>query len=116
MVATGYNGSVSGTEHCLDHDCLMVEGHCVRTSMQRSMRVLQGAERGIPKGFTAYVTHFPCLNCTKQLLQVGCKRVVYIHQYRIDEYAEYLYREKEVELVHLPLEVVKEAIAEADFI
>ena len=67
------------------------------------------------KGFTAYVTHFPCLNCTKQLLQVGCKRVVYIHQYRIDEYAEYLYREKEVELVNLPIEEVKRAIAEADF-
>ena len=116
VVATGYNGSVSGTEHCLDHHCLMVEGHCVRTLHAEVNAILQGAERGIPKGFTAYVTHFPCLNCTKQLLQVGCKRVVYIHQYRIDEYAEYLYREKEVELVHLPLEVVKEAIAEADFI
>ena len=62
------------------------------------------------------MSHFPCLNCTKRLLQVGCKRVVYIHQYRIDEYAEYLYREKEVELVHLPIEEVKRAIAEADFI
>ena len=116
VVATGYNCSVSGTEHCLDHDCLMVEGHCVRTLHAEVNAILQGAERGIPKGFTAYVTHFPCLNCTKQLLQVGCKRVVYIHQYRIDDYAQYLYREKEVELVHLPLDVVKEAIAEADFI
>ena len=116
VVATGYNGSVSGTEHCLDHDCLMVEGHCVRTLHAEVNAILQGAERGIPKGFTAYVTHFPCLNCTKQLLQVGCKRVVYIHQYRIDEYAEYLYREKEVELVNLPIEEVKRAIAEADFI
>lgn len=116
VVATGYNGSVSGTEHCLDHDCLMVEGHCVRTLHAEVNAILQGAERGIPKGFTAYVTHFPCLNCTKQLLQVGCKRVVYIHQYRIDDYAQYLYREKEVELVHLPLAVVKAAIAEADFI
>ena len=62
------------------------------------------------------MTHFPCLNYTKQLLQVGCKRVVYSHQYQIDEYAEYLYREKEVELDHLPIEEVKKAIAEADFI
>ena len=116
VIATGYNGSVSGTDHCLEDGCLMGEGHCVRTIHAEVNAILQGAERGIPKGFTAYVTHFPCLNCTKQLLQVGCKRVVYIHQYRIDEYAEYLYREKEVELVHLPLEVVKEAIAEADFI
>ena len=96
VIATGYNGSVSGTDHCLEDGCLMVEGHCVRTIHAEVNAILQGAERGIPKGFTAYVTHFPCLNCTKQLLQVGCKRVVYIHQYRIDEYAEYLYREKEV--------------------
>ena len=59
VVATGYNGSVSGTEHCLDHDCLMVEGHCVRTLHAEVNAILQGAERGIPKGFTAYVTHFP---------------------------------------------------------
>ena len=116
VISTGYNGSVSGTEHCIDHECLVVDGHCVRTLHAEVNAILQGAERGVPKGFTAYVTHFPCLNCTKQLLQVGCKRVVYINQYRIDEDAEYLYREKEVELVHLPLEEVKSAIAETDFI
>ena len=81
----------------------MVEGHCVRTIHAEVIPILQGAERVVPKGFTAYVTHFPCLNYTKQLLQVVCKRVVYRHQYQIDEYAEYLYREKEVELVHLPI-------------
>ena len=78
--------------------------------------MLSCRELGVPKGFTAYVTHFPCLNCTKQLLQVGCKRVVYINQYRIDDYAQYLYREKEVELVHLPLEDVKEAIAQTELV
>lgn len=116
VISTGYNGSVSGTEHCIDHECLVIDGHCVRTLHAEVNAILQGAERGVPKGFTAYVTHFPCLNCTKQLLQVGCKRVVYINQYRMAEYAEYLYREKEVELVHLPLEEVKVAIAETDFI
>ena len=105
VIATGYNGSVSGTDHCLEDGCLMVEGHCVRTIHAEVNAILQ-----------AYVTHFPCLNCTKQLLQVGCKRVVYIHQYRIDEYAEYLYREKEVELMHLPIEEVKQAIAETELV
>ena len=75
VISTGYNGSVSGTEHCIDHECLVIEGHCVRTLHAEVNAILQGAERGVPKGFTAYVTHFPCLNCTKQLLQVGCKRV-----------------------------------------
>lgn len=116
VIATGYNGSVSGTEHCLDHECLMVEGHCVRTLHAEVNAILQGAERGIPKGFTAYVTHFPCLNCTKQLLQVGCKRVVYLHKYRIDDYAAYLYNQKKVELVYSPLKDIKLAIAKTDLI
>ncbi|MHC3584209.1 deoxycytidylate deaminase [Streptococcus suis] len=116
VIATGYNGSVSGTEHCLVQECLMIDGHCARTLHAEVNAILQGAERGIPKGFTAYVTHFPCLNCSKQLLQVGCKRVVYINEYRMDDYAQYLYKEKGCELVHLPLEVVKQAIADAEFI
>lgn len=112
VISTGYNGSVSGTEHCIDHDCLVVEGHCVRTLHAEVNAILQGAERGVPKEFTAYVTHFPCLNCSKQLLQVGCKRVVYIHQYRVDEYALHLYREKETELTQISLERVQKAIQE----
>ena len=116
VISTGYNGSVSGTEHCIDHECLVIDGHCVRTLHAEVNAILQGAERGVPKGFTAYVTHFPCLNCTKQLLQVGCTRVVYINQYRIDDYAQYLYKEKEVELVHLPLDDVKKAIAQTDLV
>ena len=62
------------------------------------MLSFQGAERRVPKGFTAYVTHFPCLNLYKQLLQVGCKRVVYINQYRMDDYAQYLLSRKGTEL------------------
>ncbi len=78
------------------------------------LMLLQGAE-GIPKGFAAYVAFSLVSNCTKQLLQVGWQ-VLYIHQYRIDEYAEYLYREKRSRTGPSPhLEVVKEAIAEADF-
>ena len=55
VISTGYNGSVSGTEHCIDHECLVIEGHCVRTLHAEVNAILQGAERGIPKGFTAYV-------------------------------------------------------------
>lgn len=116
VISTGYNGSVSGTEHCIDHECLVIEGHCVRTLHAEVNAILQGAERGVPKGFTAYVTHFPCLNCTKQLLQVGCERVVYINQYRMDDYAQYLYQEKKTELTHLPLETVQSAIREVNLI
>ncbi|MBF0699383.1 deoxycytidylate deaminase [Streptococcus danieliae] len=115
VVSTGYNGSVSGTEHCIDQGCLVVDGHCVRTLHAEVNAILQGAERGIPRDFTAYVTHFPCLHCSKQLLQVGCSRVVYIHDYRMDSYAQELYQQKAVTLLQIPLEQVQKAIQESSF-
>ena len=45
VISTGYNGSVSGTEHCIDHECLVIEGHCVRTLHAEVNAILQGAER-----------------------------------------------------------------------
>ena len=90
VISTGYNGSVSGTEHCIDHDCLVIEGHCVRTLHAEVNAILQGAERGVPKGFTEYVTHFPCLNCTKSIIQAGIKEICYANDYRNNEYAREL--------------------------
>ena len=50
------------------------------------------------------------------LIHICCKRVVYINQYRMDDYAQYLYQEKGTELTHLPLETVQTALQEADLI
>ncbi len=96
VIATGYNGSVSGTDHCLEDGCLMVEGHCVRTIHAEVNAILQGAERGIPKGFTAYVTHFPCINCTKALLQAGIVKITYKANYRPHPFAIELMEQKGV--------------------
>ena len=52
---------------------------------------LQCAKLGIPtEGSEIYVTHFPCLACTKALLQVGVKGINYLHDYRNDPYAQAL--------------------------
>ncbi|WP_417033301.1 deaminase [Clostridioides difficile] len=39
------------------------------------------------KNCSIYVTHFPCLNCTKAIIQAGIKHIYYRTGYRIDEYA-----------------------------
>ena len=46
VISTGYNGSVSGTEHCIDHECLVIEGHCVRTLHAEVNAILQGLSEG----------------------------------------------------------------------
>lgn len=88
MIAGGYNGSVSGDVHCIDEGCYMQDTHCVRTIHAEMNAILQCAKFGVAtEGAEIYVTHFPCLQCTKMILQAGIKKIHYLTDYRKDEYA-----------------------------
>lgn len=88
IVSSGYNGSVSGNPHCDDVGHTMRDGHCIATIHAEINALLYCAKEGISvKDSTAYVTHFPCLNCTKALIQAGIKKIYYIDDYRVDDYA-----------------------------
>lgn len=91
IVSGGYNGSIKGDEHCIDVGCKVVEGHCVRTIHAEINAILQCSEFGVgTEGATIYVTHFPCLNCTKSIIQAGIKEICYANDYRNNEYAREL--------------------------
>lgn len=88
VIAGGYNGSVSGDVHCIDEGCYVVKDHCVRTIHAEMNAVLQCAKFGVAtQGAVVYVTHFPCLPCTKMLLQAGIKKIYYLKDYHNDPYA-----------------------------
>ena len=88
IVSSGYNGSVSGMPHCDDVGHTMRDGHCIATIHAEMNALIYCAKEGISvKNCAAYVTHFPCLNCTKLLIQAGIKHIYYKHDYRIDDYA-----------------------------
>jgi len=77
VVATGYNGSIPGDEHCEEAGCLVVENHCVRTVHAEMNALIQAAKRGHSiDGATAYVTNMPCTTCAKALITAGIARVV----------------------------------------
>lgn len=88
IIATGYNGSPAGLPHCDEIGHLMVEGHCVRTVHAEVNAIVQAAVFGlVTEDATCYVTHFPCLNCTKTLINAHIKRLVYNTSYRMDPIA-----------------------------
>lgn len=94
IIAGGYNGSVSGDVHCIDEGCYIVNGHCLRTIHAEMNAILQCAKLGVQTdGAEIYVTHFPCLQCMKMLLQAGIKKVYYLEDYRNDPYAIHLLEE-----------------------
>lgn len=97
IVSTGYNGSLSGSPHCSEAGHVIRDGHCIATIHAEMNALLYCAKEGISvNGTTCYVTHFPCLNCTKALIQAGIKRIVYHEAYRVDDYALKLLEEKKI--------------------
>lgn len=105
IIAGGYNGAVSGDNHCIDHGCYVVDGHCIRTIHAEMNALLQCAKLGISTDAAEiYVTHFPCLHCTKAILQAGIKKIYYLHDYHNDPYAIELIQKLGVEIQQVKLD------------
>ncbi|MFC2948413.1 ComE operon protein 2 [Virgibacillus sediminis] len=105
IIAGGYNGSVTGSIHCVDEGCYVIDGHCVRTVHAEANALLQCAKFGVPtENADIYVTHFPCLQCCKQLIQSGIKTVYYAEDYHNHPYAVELFEEAGVDTIKVELD------------
>jgi dCMP deaminase len=105
IIAGGYNGSIAGGVHCSDEGCYVIDNHCVRTIHAEMNALLQCAKFGVPtEGAEIYVTHFPCLQCCKALIQSGIKSVYYAVDYKNHPYAVELFEQANVNVEHVQLE------------
>jgi len=103
ILTTGFNGSPAGLPHCEEVGHLMIEGHCVRTIHAEANAIIQAALHGVStKGAHCYVTHFPCLQCAKMLINAGIVRIVYDNDYRIDPNTLDFLRMAGVEMFRVP--------------
>lgn len=103
ILTTGYNGSPAGLPHCDEVGHLMIEGHCVRTLHAEQNAIIQAAYHGVSvQDSTLYVTHQPCLNCAKMIINAGIRRVVFAGAYP-DTLARQFLAEAGVGLQHSPL-------------
>lgn len=83
ILATGYNGSVRGLEHCDEVGHMMEEGHCVRTIHAEANAVIQAARNGVRiDGATIYVTASPCWACFRMIANAGITKIVFGEFYR----------------------------------
>ncbi len=91
ILTTGYNGSPRGLPHCLEVGCLMDNGHCVRTLHAEQNAIIQAALHGvITEAATIYVTHQPCFNCAKTIINAGISEIVYAKEYQDDRSLDFL--------------------------
>ncbi|MGI6575446.1 MAG: deoxycytidylate deaminase [bacterium] len=86
ILTTGYNGAPAGMAHCADMGCLRAEldvpagerHELCRGLHAEQNAIIQAAVHGISIcGSTLYVTHQPCVVCSKMLINAGIKRIVY---------------------------------------
>lgn len=104
IISGGYNGSVSGDDHCQEFGCYLEDGHCMRTIHAEMNALLQCSKFGIQTdGAEIYVTHFPCLQCTKMLVQAGIQKIYFLHNYRNHPYAEKLLKQKEIDCIQVEM-------------
>ena len=90
IIAAGYNGFLPGAPH-ISH---VRDGHEQATVHAEQNAIADAARRGISlHGSTAYITHFPCINCAKILASAGIRAIKYHWDYRNDPLAGDLLRE-----------------------
>ena len=82
VLSMGYNGSPSGLEHCSFEYC-KIDSPCKRTIHAEANAIAFAARHGVPiKGSELFVTHSPCLDCAKLIINSGIVKVTYILAYR----------------------------------
>lgn len=92
ILASGYNGSPSGMEHC-KHACnCWSQQHqgwcksvkpCTRAIHAEANSIIHAAKYGVGvKGADLHTTMSPCINCAGMIINAGIKRVVYLDAYR----------------------------------
>lgn len=78
IIAAGYNGFLPGTPHV----SRVRDNHEQATVHAEQNAIADAARRGSSvDGCTAYVTHFPCINCAKILAASGIAEIKYHDDY-----------------------------------
>jgi dCMP deaminase len=95
IVSSGYNGHLPNTKH----RSIVRNNHEQLTVHSEVNSILDCAKRNVSTdGCTAYVTHFPCLNCFKSLITAGIQKIVYAEDYKNDEIVIELQKELGIEI------------------
>ena len=97
IISDGFNGTPSGFENtceickyidtceekrcnCCDKQELITKPYVIHAESNCLMKSLKNGNS--TDGATIYVTHAPCIECAKQIIQSGIKRFVYNNPYR----------------------------------
>lgn len=82
IISQGYNGFLPGCPH----HSIVRDNHEQATVHAEQNAIADCAKRGVScLECTAYITHYPCIICTRILLASGISEIKYIQDYKNDE-------------------------------
>jgi len=95
IISAGYNGFPSGTPHI----SIMRDEHEQNTLHAEQNAIADAARRGTSiENATIFITHYPCINCTKFIIASGIKEIIYYEDYRNDEIVTKLLEDAKIKI------------------
>ncbi|HBP66244.1 MAG TPA: hypothetical protein DD730_18790 [Desulfosporosinus sp.] len=97
VLATGYNGVANGMDHCIDKPCPGADKKSGSSTSLYQCEAIHAEQnvllqcKDVQEIDTCYVTCSPCTQCTKLLLNTGCKKVIFIEESSHNEEAASLW-------------------------
>ena len=100
IISAGYNGFLPGAPH----KSIIVDNHEIATVHAEQNAITDCANRGVSVNeATAYITHYPCINCAKILAASGIKKIIYLNDYKNDENVLKIFENLDIEIKKLVL-------------
>ena len=98
IISQGYNGHLPGAPH----ESIVKNNHEQATVHAEQNAICDCAKRGVScRDSTAYVTHYPCIICTRLLLAAGIKEIKYLEDYKNDNLVKHFSEQLNVKLIKL---------------
>lgn len=98
VISLGYNGYLPK----LSHESYIENGHELATVHAEQNCVSDCSKRGVStEGATAYITHYPCINCFKILVSAGVKTINYAEDYKNHELVSKLAKDGNISMVKI---------------
>ena len=80
IISDGYNGTPSGFPNDCEDENGLTHWYVLHAEANAIMKVARSTNNA--KGATLYLTHSPCKECSKLILQAGIRRLVYLDAYK----------------------------------
>ncbi len=98
IISIGYNGTPKNTLNCYEGGCERCNDASIPSGEKLDLcKCLHAEENALlfcdffkTDNSVMYITHFPCLTCSKKIIQAGIKQIYYLNPYNDNRSIIYL--------------------------